>query len=155
MINKKRRKAQNNPYTINFEQEKEVYSISFKNNIKEYYIEISNELYDEFNKFELEDISYMNKYDRHIEHLPLDEIQLHRKINKKEKNLEEIVIDNIEKEKLYKAINKLPEMQKKRIELFYFENLTQKEIALQDNCSIRAVQYSLEIALKNLKKFLK
>ena len=29
------------------------------------------------------------------------------------------------------------------------KNLTQEEIALQDSCSIRAVQYTLDVALKN------
>lgn len=155
MSNKKRRKAKDNPYTINFNQEKEVYSISFENNKEKFSMEISNKLYNVFNKFELEDISYMNKYDRHIEHLLFDEIRLYKRMNSKEKDLENIVIENIEKEKLYEAINKLSETQKNRIYLYYFENMAQKEIAIQDNCSIRAVQYSLNLAIKNLKKFLK
>lgn len=33
--------------------------------------------------------------------------------------------------------------------------MKQREIALKENTSIRAVQYSLDIALKNLKNFLK
>ena len=33
-------------------------------------------------------------------------------------------------------------------------SITQKEIAKIENCSIRAIQYSIECALKNLKNFL-
>ena len=132
-----------------------MYNISFNYNKKYYGLEISKELYSLFDKFELEDISYMNKYDRHIEHLPLDEIQSHKRINKREKSLEETVIENIEKQRLYTAIDKLPQIQRKRIYLYYFNNMTQKEIAVYDGCSIRAVQYSLDITIKNLKKFLK
>lgn len=155
MIGRKRRKLQANPYTINFLEEKKTYNISFNYNKKYYSLEISKELYSLFDKFELEDISYMNKYDRHIEHLPLDEIQLHKRISNREKSLEETVIENIEKQRLYTAIDKLPQIQRKRIYLYYFNNMTQKEIAAYDGCSIRAVQYSLDIAIKNLKNFLK
>ena len=97
----------------------------------------------------------MNKYDRHIEHLQLDEIQMfkHSKLNIK--NLEDEVIINIEKKKLHIAINKLSEIQKRRIYLYYLYNMKQREIALKENTSIRAIQYSLDSALKNLKNFLK
>ena len=152
---KKRRKLSENPYWIHHFEENNTYTITFKNNIKSYNIEISEDIYNSFDRFELDDISYMNKYDRHIEHLSLDEIQLHKRISKKEKDLEEIVIENIEKQKLYEAINKLSKSQKNRIFSYYFKNMTKKEIAIQDNCSIRAIQYSLDSALKNLKKFLK
>lgn len=85
MFNKKRRKSRDNPYTIHFSKEKENYTISFKNNENYYTMEISKELYNIFDKFELEDISYMNEYDRHIEHLSLNEIQLHNRLKYKKK----------------------------------------------------------------------
>ncbi len=154
MIDKKRRKAYDNPYTIKFIEEKGIYSINFKNNVDLYNMQISSNLYKLFDTFELEDISYMNKYDRHIEHLQLDEIQLYKRASNKVENIEEKVIKNIETQRLYEAINKLPKIQRNRIYSYYFKNMTQKEIAMQDNCSIRAVQYSLDIALKSLRNFL-
>ena len=129
-------------------------SINFKNNVDLYNMQISSNLYKLFDTFELEDISYMNKYDRHIEHLQLDEIQLYKRASNKVENIEEKVIKNIETQRLYEAINKLPKIQRNRIYSYYFKNMTQKEIAMQDNCSIRAVQYSLDIALKSLRNFL-
>lgn len=154
MHNKKRRKLVDNPYNISFSEEKETYNIYFKNKVNSYELEVSRELYNIFDKFELEDISYMNKFDRHIEHLELDEIQLYNRTSFKRKSTEEEAIQNIENKNLHNAIKKLPKIQRNRIYLYYFRNMTQKEIAIHDNCSIRSVQYSLNIALKNLKKHL-
>lgn len=153
MDNKKRRKCKENPYKINCLGND--YKINFKYNGDNKEVKISKELYDLFNKFELEDLSYMNKYDRHIEHLQLDEIQMFKRSKLNIKNLEDEVIRNIENHKLHIAINKLSKIQKRRIYLYYFYNMKQREIALKENTSIRAVQYSLDIALKNLKNFLK
>lgn len=97
----------------------------------------------------------MNKYDRHIEHSQLNEINLYKRTFNKEKSIEESVINNIQNQKLYIAISKLPINQKERIYKYFFKNLTLKQIAFEEECSIRAVQYTMKIALKNLKKFLK
>lgn len=153
MNNKKRRKSKENPYKINYMGNE--FQLNFKYNGENKEIKISRELYNVFNKFELEDLSYMNKYDRHIEHLHLDEIQMYKRLKLNSKDIENEVIKNIENQKLHIAINKLPKIQKRRIYLYYFCNMRQREIALKENTSIRAIQYSLECALKNLKKFLK
>ena len=78
MNNKKRRRSKDNPYKMDCLGNK--YKINFKYNGENKDIKISKELYDLFNKFELEDLSYMNKYDRHIEHLHLDEIQMYNRL---------------------------------------------------------------------------
>lgn len=131
------------------------YKINFKYNGENKDIKISKELYELFNKFELEDLSYMNKYDRHIEHLHLDEIQMYNRLKLSNKNLEDEVIKDIENQDLHIAIKKLPQIQRRRIYLYYFCNMKQREIALQENTTIRAIQYSLDKAIKNLKKLLK
>ena len=69
--------------------------------------------------------------------------------------MEDIVINKLELERLHKAISKLPRIQRRRVLMHYFMDLTQKEIAIKESVSIRAIQYSLKIALINLKKFLK
>lgn len=155
-IRPRRRNAKDNPYTlINF-SENNKYAVKFKDsNCKESFIEITEEIYNEFNKFELDDLSEMNEYDRHIEHLSLNENILNKRKFNKNESLENCVIKQMEFKKLYEAINKLPKLQKDRIIKYYFENMTQKEIAKSEECSIRAVQYTINIALRNLKKFLK
>ena len=117
-------------------------------------LEISKELYSVFNNFELSDLSIMNEFDRHIEHSKLNENTLNKRSFNVERGVEDIVINKIEKQKLHIAIDSLPLKQKNRIQKYFFENLTQKEIAKIENCSIRAIQYSIECALKNLKNFL-
>ena len=53
------------------------------------------------------------------------------------------------------AINKLPEIERRRIKKYYFDEKTQQQIANEEGVNIRSIQYSLNIALKKLKEFLK
>lgn len=63
----KRRKDKYNPYTLSTESGKYyILFIDVNNHIQK--VELSKKLFDSFNKFELEDISQMNEYDRHYEH---------------------------------------------------------------------------------------
>jgi RNA polymerase sigma factor (sigma-70 family) len=150
----KRRKDKYNPYSFKKMDIDDKYIISFTNNNNEIELEISKELYSVFNNFELSDLSIMNEFDRHIEHSKLNENTLNKRSFNVERGVEDIVINKIEKQKLHIAIDSLPLKQKNRIQKYFFENLTQKEIAKIENCSIRAIQYSIECALKNLKNFL-
>lgn len=150
----KRRKDKYNPYSFKKMDIDDKYIISFTNNNNEKELEISKELYSVFNNFELSDLSIMNEFDRHIEHSKLNENTLNKRSFNVERGVEDIVINKIEKQKLHIAIDSLPLKQKNRIQKYFFENLTQKEIAKIENCSIRAIQYSIECALKNLKNFL-
>ena len=150
----KRRKDKYNPYSFKKMDIDDKYIISFTNNNNEIELEISKELYSVFNNFELSDLSIMNEFDRHIEHSKLNENTLNKRIFNVERGVEDIVINKIEKQKLHIAIDSLPLKQKNRIQKYFFENLTQKEIAKIENCSIRAIQYSIECALKNLKNLL-
>lgn len=150
----KRRKDKYNPYSFKKMDIDDKYIISFTNNNNEIELEISKELYSVFNNFELSDLSIMNEFDRHIEHSKLNENTFNKRIFNVERGVEDIVINKIEKQKLHIAIDSLPLKQKNRIQKYFFENLTQKEIAKIENCSIRAIQYSIECALKNLKNFL-
>lgn len=149
----KRRKDKYNPYTIISENK---YLIKFEDvNNKNNIVEVSKEIYQVFNKFELSDLSQMNKFDRHIEHINLKENTLNNRMVNKELNVEDIVIRKLEIQKLHNLILKLPKIQRRRIIMYFFERMSLKEIAQKEHCSIRAIQYSINIALKNLKKFLK
>ena len=69
-------------------------------------------------------------------------------------SLEDEVIRKSTFEDVRNAIEQLPDIQKRRIKDMYFNHCTQQQIADKDNTSLRAVQYSLHIALDNLKKIL-
>lgn len=67
-----RKKDKYNPYTLIISDGR--YYLSFKDSRGELQtIEIDEVLYGLFNRFELEDISYLNKLSRHIEHSELTE----------------------------------------------------------------------------------
>ncbi len=145
-----------NPYKLEFSEKENKFKIKFKDvNQKNIYLEIEKEIYDEFNRFELEDLSQMNEYDRHIEHSKLTENTLNKRTKEKEKKVEEIIEEKLEKEKIYEAILKLPIIQRRRIIAYFFKELKLREIAEKENTSIRAIQYSISNAIKNLKKILK
>lgn len=79
----RRRKDKYNPYTLH--KVKERYYVSFvdvNNNFQK--IEVSREVFESFNKFELEDVSQMNEYDRHLEHSKIYEHTLHKKKDSRE-----------------------------------------------------------------------
>ncbi len=147
-ITPKRRKHRDNPYTINYHENKYFVEFIDGRGIK-CTVEVKKEIYNVFNVFELEDKSAMNKYERHIEHI-------NNNVDNKENrsNLEEEVVKKIVKEELEKAIDLLPIIQKERIKMYYFENMTLKEIAKIDGCTPRAVKFSIDIGLKKLKKLL-
>lgn len=97
-----RKKDKHNPYTLMIVEGR--YYLSFKDGrgIMQN-IEIDKVLYDLFNRFELEDISYLNRVSRHIEHSELTESSLNDRAFYKEESLEETVSRSMEYEQLHKA----------------------------------------------------
>lgn len=150
----KRRKDKYNPYTLHKENER--YYISFvdvNNNLQK--IEVSQKVFESFNKFELEDISQMNEYDRHYEHSEVYENTLHKKKDSSGQSLEEY-FENVQvTENLHIAISKLPEVQKRRLKKYYFEEKTFDEIALEEGCTYQSIQRSVYRAVAKIKNILK
>lgn len=150
----KRRKDKYNPYTLYTKAGR--YYISFvdvNNNFQE--IAVSQKVFESFNKFELEDISQMNEYDRHLEHSEIYEHTLHKKKDASEWSLEEY-FENVQvTENLHIAINKLPEVQKRRLKKYYFEEKTFEEIALEEGCTYQSIQRSVYRAAAKIKNILK
>lgn len=152
----KRRRKKDNPYVLNYNDNSKIYTVSFKDvkgNIQ--IVEINKEVYNCLDKFELNDLSEMNEYDRHIEHSYIYENKINEKAFIKEEKIEDIVENSIINERLKIAISKLSLTQKRRIEMYYFEGLSQREIAEKEGISLRAVQYTLNKAISELKKILK
>ena len=116
----KRRKDKYNPYTI-CEKDGQYY-VSFKDGQGVLHkLEISKALYDTFDSFELSDLVYLNVVDRHIEQSEVWEATLNVRAVEKPQGIEEVVLKKIQVETLHKAMEKLPEMQRRRMQLYYFE----------------------------------
>lgn len=150
----KRRKDKYNPYNI-CELEGHYY-ISFKDGQGlRHEFEISESLYRAFDTFELEDLSYLNIWDRHLEQSEVWEPTLNRRAFHKPEEFEETILERLQMERLHKAIASLPEVQKRRLILYYFENLTYEQIAQKEGCTKMPVKRSIEAAIKKLKEKLK
>lgn len=149
----KRRKDKYNPYTLSTESgEYYILFIDVNNHIQK--VELSKKLFDSFNKFELEDISQMNEYDRHYEHSEVYEKTLNKKNVAVSQSLEEHFEDVLVMENLHMAITKLPEVQKRRLKKYYFEEKTFDEIALEEGCTYQSIQRSVYRAVAKIKSIL-
>ena len=119
-----------NPYNLKIINNN--YYIIFKSNNKYNEVEVTKEVFDLMNRFELDDLNElqdkreMNEFDRHIEHSELTEHTLNNRMLFKQESIEDLIIRKTSLEDLRKAINMLPEVQRRRIKLYYFDELTEK-----------------------------
>lgn len=112
----KRKKSKDNPYTLIFDDILNKYFVSFKDiSKKEQIIEISEDVFEALNKFELEDISQMHKFDKHIEHSELYEETIYKRAINSVLSVEDIVDKKITITELKDAINTLSEKEKKEL----------------------------------------
>lgn len=149
----KRRKYKDNPYTLNYCEERNIYIVEFKD-VKGHLqkVEVSREVYQAFDRFELDDIKELNEYDRHIEHSEVFENNLTERAMDKPMLVDEIVENQIINEELKEAIQNLPEIQRNRLKKYYFDDMSYEEIAREEHCTKRAVKFSVDIALEKISK---
>lgn len=123
----KRRKYKDNPYILNTIDNH--YYILFRDgqNIPRI-IEVKKEVYDIFNQFELDDLKELNEYDRHIEHLELSNESIYKKGINNEDGIDDLIIRNSTYDELINAINKLSNSQRRRIKMYYFDELDLKQL---------------------------
>lgn len=147
-----RKKDKSNPYTLSVENN--TYYISFSDGQGIFHkMEISMELYAAFNCFELDDISHMNEASRHLTEPDAGEEPLGHRMADPSEPVEDHVYRRIMYQELHKAIAQLPEIQRKRVLLYYFGGYTYEQIALMEGCKHPAVMKSVEAAEKNIKKY--
>jgi len=84
----------------------------------------------------------------------MTEATLSRRAAKPQESVEEIVSQQMERDKLHRAIAQLPEKQRRRLVLYYFGEFTYEQIADMEGCKHPAVMKSISSALKKLKNFL-
>lgn len=147
----KRNKSKDNPYTLGFDEDRNIYTVEFVDNKKVIHkVEITEKVYQAFDKFELEDISQIHKFRKHIEHSEVYEETLEHRMIEKPITIEEEVEEKILIEDIRNVINSLPDIQKRRLKKYYFEDRTLEEIAAEENCTKVAVKYSMDIALEKI-----
>ena len=155
----KRRKDRDNPYsiyTVGTDADYTKYYITFRDcSGKSVCMEIEKELFDAIDRFELDDLSFLNEVDRHYEQSELTEASLHARASAVQESVDEIVFRRLQYEHLYRAIAELPEVQRRRLTLYYFGEFTYEQIAEMEGCTIMPVKRSIDAGLEKLKKFLK
>lgn len=76
---------------------------------------------------------------------------IERKSSERSGIWEDIVFRNLQNEKVHNAIEQLPEIQKRRIKMYFFDGMTYEEIADKENCKHPAVVKSVKASLEKLK----
>ena len=152
----KRNKSKDNPYTLSYNETIKSYVVEFKDNKNNIHkIEISDEVYEAFDKFELEDISQIHKYRKHIEHNEVyEETLYHRAINDS-LSIEDEIEEKVMYEEIKQIINKLSDVKKRRIKMYYFDDMKVEEIAKLENTTHQAVSKSIRKGIEEIKKNIK
>lgn len=152
----KRNKSNDNPYILGFDEESKNYTVEFVDNRKVLHrVEISQKIYEAFDNFELEDVSQIHKFQRHIEHSEIYEETLLHRSSIKTLSVEEEVENKIMYDELKCAIDLLSESEKRRLKKYYFEDKTESEIAYEEGTTQQAIHKSLKVAREKLKEILK
>lgn len=70
-------------------------------------------------------------------------------------SVQEIIEKNMEEEKLYAALDRLPEKQRKRVYAHYILGIKQSDIAKMEGTSVSTVHESIRRGLRRLEKIMK
>ena len=151
----KRRKDKYNPSTIGTTEDGRHWLTFLDGQGNRHHFEISAAVFALFDSFELDDLSYLNEVDRHYEQSELTEASLYDRAVHRPATVEESALQSMEYAQLHRAISELPEIQNRRLILYYFQDLTYEQIAEMEGCTKRAVKFSVDIAVEKLKKFFK
>ena len=149
----KRRKDKYNPYTIGTTEDGRHWLSLSDGQGNRHHFEISAAVFALFDSFELDDLSYLNEVDRHHEQSELTEASLYDRAAHRPATVEESALQSMEYAQLHRAISELPEIQKRRLILYYFQGLTYEQIAGMEGCTFQAVAKSVAAAEKRLKNF--
>lgn len=132
------------------------YFISFKDSTGAFQsLDVSKELYFAFRQLERKNRNLQQSDQRHKEFNEVYEETLNRRARYIPKSVEEIIIETERSELLYKAINSLPEIQRRRFLLYYEYDYNCYEIAAMENCTVQAVRRSVIIAREKIKAQMK
>lgn len=141
-------------YILEYLENEDKYYITFKDSVKkECRMEINKEIFDAYIKSKSAYVKIKNETDRHIDKSELTEIDLYNKSANKAKSVEDIVIENVQKEKLKQAKQKLTDVQIRRIELHIIDEITIRDLAKSEKVRKKQIEKSIKLGLKKLKSF--
>ena len=130
------------------------YFISFKDGQGEQHgLEVSEQLFFEFRQMERRDRNLQQWNQRHREFNEVWDETLYRRALRVPKSLDERMVEEERNETLYKAVESLPEIQRRR---FYYEyEFNFYQIAAMEHCTASAIQKSVAVAKEKVKAEMK
>lgn len=141
-------------YTLEYIENEDKYYISFTDSAEhECRIEIDKEIFDIYMNSKKSYIKIKNETSRHLEQSILTEEDVYNRAFNPVESVEEIVIKNIDKEKMKQALKDLTEAQYRRIDLHIVNEITIRDVAKLEKVQKRQIEKSLQLGLKKIKKF--
>ncbi len=141
-------------YTLEYIENEDKYYISFTDSAEhECRIEIDKEIFDIYMNSKKSYIKIKNETSRHLEQSILTEEDVYNRAFNPAESVEEIVIKNIDKEKMKQALKDLTEAQYRRIDLHIVNEITIRDVAKLEKVQKRQIEKSLQLGLKKIKKF--
>ena len=151
----KRYKEKDNPYVLESIEKEEKYYISFKSNNVSHKVKVSKEIFNVFDESEKTDNNNISSRSKHIHKFELTDEELNEKMSLRIPSIDEYLIDKELHEELKKAIQELPDIEKIRLNKYYFQNKTYEQIAKEEKVNKSSVKRSIDIALKKIYKKIK
>lgn len=164
----KRNRDKYNPYYLSSDKKNNLYILTILNEdtSEDIEIKINKAIFNLMDDLEKDEARLIQQDKRHLisdmyikendeDNLTYEEkleVFFYKKAKNKPKSLEDKVIEKIENEKLYIALNSLSDMHRRRILLYFKHNLSFSQIAEIENCSKMAVKYSIDNALEELRE---
>ena len=128
------------------------YSISFKDGQGESHeLEVSEQLFLEFRQMERRNRNLQQWNQRHREFNEVWDETLYRRALRVPKTLDERMIEKERNELFYKAVARLPEIQRRRFLLYYEYDFNFYQIGEMEHCTASAVQKSVSVAREKVK----
>lgn len=141
-------------YILEYEEEEDKYYISFTDSVQnKCRIEINREIFDVYKKSKKAYIKIKNETSRHIEQSTLTEEDVYNNLFNPIETVEEIVIKNIQKEKIKQSLEELTDVQYRRINLHIINEITIRDVAKIEKVQKRQIEKSLRLGYKKIKKF--
>ena len=141
-------------YILEYIEKDDKYYISFIDSAKKQCkIEIDKEIFNTYMKSKKAYVKIKNETSRFLEHFELTDEDIYKRAKVKSKDAEEILIDNIEKQKMEQAKEKLTDTQIRRIELHIIDEVTIRDLAKLENVRKNQIEKSIKLGIKKLKKF--
>lgn len=141
-------------YTLEYIKDEDKYYISFIDSAEQNCrIEIDKEIFNAYMNSNKAYVKIKNETSRHYEHSVLTEEDMYKRAFNPVESVEETIINNIEKDKVNKALQTLTEAQYRRIDLHIINEITIRDVARLEKVQKRQIEKSLQLGLKKIKKF--